>query len=56
LIAAEAAAKQAEDDKKAADAAAKAEADAKAAEAAKSVEAASVDKTSEPRPADAAKA
>lgn len=56
LIAAEAAAKQAEDDKKAADAAAKAEADAKAAEAAKSVEAAGVDKTSEPRPADAAKA
>ncbi len=56
LIAAEAAAKQADDDKRAADAAAKAEADAKAAEAAKSAEAAGVEKTSEPRPADAAKA
>lgn len=56
LDAADAAAKQAETDKKAADAAAKLEADAKAAEAAKSAEAAGVDKTSEPRPADAAKA
>jgi len=56
LTAAEAAAKQAEADKKAADAAAKAEADAKAAEAAKSAEAAGVEKTSEPRPADAARA
>ena len=56
LIAMEAAAKQAEADKKAADAAAKLEAEAKAAEAAKSAEAAGVDKTSEPRPADAAKA
>ncbi len=56
LIAMEAAAKQAEADKKAADAAAKLEAEAKAAEAAKSAEAAGVEKTSEPRPADAAKA
>lgn len=56
LAAAEAAAKKADDEKKAADAAAKAEADAKAAEAAKSAEAAGVAKTSEPRPADAARA
>jgi len=56
LIAAEAAAKQAETDKKTTEAAAKVEADAKAAEAAKSAEAAGVDKTSEPRPAAAAKA
>lgn len=56
LAAAEAAMKQAADDKAAADAAAKAEADAKAADAAKSAEAAGVDKTSEPRPTEAAKA
>jgi len=56
LTAAEAAPKQAEADKKAADAAAKLEADAKAADAAKSAEAAGVAKTSEPRPADAARA
>lgn len=56
LDAAEAAAKAETDKKAAADAAAKAEAEAKAAEAAKSAEAAGVDKTSEPRPADATKA
>lgn len=55
-LAAEAAAKKAEEDKKAADIAAKAEADAKAAADAQAATSAAVDKPSEPRPTDAAKA